>query len=90
MAKDYRRYARYTPYDENDGKEHQYTNAELLNFAENFKIYLRNNNGKNVLGEWRYPSGDTGYEQYYIDLEGFWRQLYCPPQLFEEWYRTGV
>ena len=24
----------------------------------------------------QYPSGKTGYEQYYIDLEGFWRQLY--------------
>lgn len=25
-----------------------------------------------------YPSGMTGYEQYYIDLLGFWRQLYNP------------
>ena len=25
-----------------------------------------------------YPTGKTGYEQYYIDLEGFWRQLYSP------------
>ena len=25
-----------------------------------------------------YPSGKTGYEQYYIDLQGFWRQLYNP------------
>lgn len=25
-----------------------------------------------------YPTGKTGYEQYYIDLEGFWRQLYNP------------
>ena len=23
-----------------------------------------------------YPSGHTGYEQYYIDLEGFWKDLY--------------
>ena len=23
-----------------------------------------------------YPSGKTGYEQYYIDLQGFWRTLY--------------
>ena len=23
-----------------------------------------------------YPTGITGYEQYYIDLQGFWRQLY--------------
>ena len=25
-----------------------------------------------------YPNGKTGYEQYYTDLEGFWRQLYNP------------
>lgn len=25
-----------------------------------------------------YPTGRTGYEQYYIDLQGFWRQLYYP------------
>ena len=24
-----------------------------------------------------YPTGQTGYEQYYTDLMGFWRQLYC-------------
>lgn len=25
-----------------------------------------------------YPFGKTGYEQYYIDMQGFWRQLYNP------------
>ena len=25
-----------------------------------------------------YPDGITGYEQYYIDMQGFWRQLYNP------------
>jgi hypothetical protein len=25
-----------------------------------------------------YPFGITGYEQYYIDLQGFWRELYDP------------
>lgn len=25
-----------------------------------------------------YPSGYTGYEQYYIDMLGFWRQIYDP------------
>ena len=25
-----------------------------------------------------FPTGKTGYEQYYIDLQGFWRQLYNP------------
>ena len=31
-----------------------------------------------------YPSGMTGYEQYYIDLEGFWRQLYSLETIYEE------
>ena len=31
-----------------------------------------------------YPSGYTGYEQYYIDLIGFWRQLYCYNDLQNE------
>jgi hypothetical protein len=25
-----------------------------------------------------YPTGITGYEQYYIDIEGFWRYLFTP------------
>lgn len=25
-----------------------------------------------------YPTGKTGYEQYYADIQGFWRQLYNP------------
>lgn len=33
----------------------------------------------------QYPSGRTGYEQYYIDLEGFWRTLYDPnPEMIYE------
>ena len=27
-----------------------------------------------------YPLGTTGYEQYYIDLQGFWRDLYDPTE----------
>lgn len=26
----------------------------------------------------QYPTGQTGYESYYIDLQGFWRELYYP------------
>lgn len=26
----------------------------------------------------QFPEGKTGYEQYYIDMQGFWRQLYNP------------
>lgn len=27
-----------------------------------------------------YPTGRTGYEQYYVDMEGFWRQIYNPKE----------
>lgn len=31
-----------------------------------------------------FPTGRTGYEQYYVDMEGFWRQLYNPkPQTYK-------
>lgn len=30
----------------------------------------------------QYPTGMTGYEQYYIDLEGFWRDLYYPKDAY--------
>ena len=32
-----------------------------------------------------YPNGVTGYEQYYIDMEGFWRQLYNPAPSEDEY-----
>ena len=31
-----------------------------------------------------YPTGITGYEPFYVDLEGFWRQLYYPYEDMEE------
>ena len=45
------------------------------NYDDNFLYYIAQSNPQ-------YPTGKTGYEQYYIDLEGFWRTLYDPnPQL---------
>jgi hypothetical protein len=37
-----------------------------------------------VEGKHLYPNGYTGYEQYYIDLEGFWRQLYNPNFMIDD------
>ena len=31
-----------------------------------------------------YPTGRTGYEQYYTDMQGFWRDLYNPDILIQE------
>lgn len=53
------------------------------NHEDDFYVQVRKNNGKDVNGEWRYPKGITTYEPFYIDLEGFWRQLYCPPDLWQ-------
>ncbi len=53
------------------------------NHEDDFYVQVRKNNGKDISGEWRYPNGITTYEPFYIDLEGFWRQLYCPPLLWQ-------
>ena len=31
-----------------------------------------------------YPLGQTGYETYYIDVQGFWRELYNPGMIYNE------
>ena len=36
-----------------------------------------------------YPTGITGYEQYYTDMEGFWRQLYNPDYIPQLVYTKG-
>ena len=40
-----------------------------------------------------YPTGATGYEQYYVDIQGFWRYLYSPNEAErvsgEEYYTDG-
>ena len=36
-----------------------------------------------------YPTGYTGYEQYYTDMEGFWRQLYNPDYIPQAVYEPG-
>lgn len=42
------------------------------NMLSDFELLVANANST------QYPSGRTGYESYYIDLQGFWRQLYYP------------
>ena len=36
-----------------------------------------------------YPTGYTGYEQYYTDMQGFWRQLYNPEYVPKVEYENG-
>jgi len=47
------------------------------NFLDNFELLLIKANTLED-GTCYYPTGQTGYEQYYIDLQGFWRDLYYP------------
>ena len=49
-----------------------------FNHCDDFGLKVQEVNGKQFDGKYIYPRGVTGYEQYYIDMEGFWRQIYCP------------
>lgn len=42
------------------------------NFLDDFSLKVAAANPNH------YPSGATGYEQYYVDIQGFWRYLYNP------------
>ena len=65
MAIDYKNYADKDPTTDPEKMEDDVN-------RDNFLMKVR---------EWNpsfYPDGYTGYEQYYTDMEGFWRQLYDP------------
>ena len=48
------------------------------NQKEEFLTQLANQNIRKSKNISEYPDGTTGYERYYIDMQGFWRQLYDP------------
>lgn len=45
---------------------------------EDFLYNVQNNNLKMDGLSSYYPEGETGYEAFYTDIQGFWRQLYDP------------
>ncbi len=49
------------------------------NRDDNFAVQLIQNHKQYSL----YSTGMTGYEQYYIDMEGFWRGLYYPNSAYQ-------
>ena len=51
--------------------------------TDDYAIKLHRNNYYLEYGIDLYNNGHTGYEQYYTDLEAFWRQLYCPLEFLE-------
>ena len=49
-------------------------------FLDNFelKVIAANTSVEDGVSKNLYPTGITGYEQYYVDILGFWRDLYFP------------
>lgn len=54
------------------------------NQDEDFLSKVRDNN--TLFGSLTslYPTGKTGYEMFYTDIQGFWRQIYNPDAMLEE------
>ena len=58
------------------------------NQEDDFYSKVMLNNGRNKDGEYYYPNGTTGYEQYYTDINAFWRDLYdIDPE--QDYYKQG-
>lgn len=52
-------------------------------FIDSFLPVIAQNNPE-------YIDGQTGYEQFYVDMEGFWRLLYNPDYVGEYYVATGL
>ena len=59
-------------------------NPTILDKPDDVLYYIGQNNPD------FYPTGYTGYEQYYTDMGGFWRQLYNPEYEYDEIYEEGT
>ena len=70
-------------YDENDVLYEVPNSDYVLNEPDHFlyEVGIRNQH--------YFPTGYTGYEQYYTDMEGFWRELYNPDYVPAEVYNMG-
>ena len=56
------------------------------NHEDAFSIKLYQNNKEKRLQLDQFFNGHTGYEQYYHDIQGFWRNLYIPSELKEDYF----
>lgn len=61
-----------TSFDPEHPDDNYHLNSYLLTSPDTFLYEVGKRN------PYYYPTGYTGYEQYYTDLQGFWRQLYNP------------
>ena len=67
------------------------------NHDDDFELNIQKNNYKiftkkdfSFMEYKPYEQGKTNYEQYYHDINGFWRTLYIPEDEFEELRNTGT
>ena len=56
------------------------------NHEDSYSVKLYQNNKNSRLDLDQFNNGYTGYEQYYHDIQGFWRNLYVPEELKEEYF----
>lgn len=59
-----------------------YHKLKIANQYNNINSFLKSN----IINENKYQNNQTGYEQYYTDIQGFWRQLYDPELKYD--YKT--
>lgn len=75
----------YATYDKSD-KDNPVTIVDwrelIYKMALDYRKYYHNDDFLYNLAKAnpQYPDGRTGYEQYYVDMEGFWRQIYNPKE----------
>lgn len=55
----------------------------LHNHEDDFYYTIRIKNYLPDIDIMLYQNGHTGYEQYYQDIQGFWRQLYAPESVYD-------
>lgn len=63
------------------------------NHEDDYGAMLYKNNKNEQYGVDQFNNGHTGYEQYYHDIQGFWRNLYVPKEerdIYFSNYRTFV
>ena len=78
MSQDYKKYNHLDDFE-----------VKIIQANQNNEEYFFKKNDKTSM-YCTYFTGKTGYEQYYIDMDGFWRQIYDPFEGLKETYTTAV
>lgn len=83
MAVDYYKHNQENDFSANISEFNTFNYQDYSSEGNEFLKILEQNNGK------LYPNGTTGYEQYYVDIYSFWRELYNPDPEIELGYSGG-